>query len=274
MHQRIGITNANFLTGMTVSFEKCYHELVVRGGPLAQHAYDQWRQRVGYEKVVDFVEAFEHRQLFQLTVADIRNVICETEHALGNVPKEDQIPEIEDFTCPFALQHIFHRYVENAQRIPTWQQFWRWMNKQAYPYWLAEIQPLKEQLSQRYPPDRIERAIRWRLGKFYYSALREVDLLVWLRSNSIDVQYHLLADVLLRVDFWVGDILVCIYFSNTRYRAGTSGRKPPAMSFFREAKPPFQILDFEVERQGFGKIWLVSDESKINLHNKIKYLTS
>jgi len=254
---------------MIVGFKDCQSDLLERAGKPALAVYEQWRKRPGYEQVVSFVENFEHKALFEFTPTDMQNVMEETEHALGDVPKEHAIKEIEDFTCPFALQHIFHRYIENAGRIPTWQQFSRWMNNQAYPYWLEEIEPLKKSL-QGYSEDRINDAVRWRLGKFYYSALRELDLLIWLRSRTLDVKYHLLADVLLRVDLWIEDLLVCVYFANKKYRAGNKGRKPPAESFFNEAAPPFKILDFPVERQGFGNIWLISEQSKAELEAAIK----
>ena len=113
------------------------------------------------------------------------------------------------------------------------------------------------------------RAIRWRVGKFYYSALREVDLLLAVRELGVDLKYHLLADVLLRADFWSGDMVVCTYFPNTYYRYGRAGRKPPAATFLGSANPPFNIVDFPVERQGFGKLWVISDKSKRDLASKL-----
>ncbi len=255
---------------MAVTFENCKNDLLDRAGSPALKAYQEWQNRPGYEKVVEFVEGFNHKVLFELKPCDVLYVMENTEHALGDIRKENQIKEIENFTCPFALQHIFHRYIENAGRIPTWQQFSRWIQKQAYPHWLEEIQPLKERLLQQYSKKRVSDAIQWRLGKFYYSALRELDLLVWLRAQSLDVKYHLLSDVLLRVDFWIDDLLICIYFPNKRYRDGQKGRKPPAEYFFNQARPPFRILDFPVERQGFGRLWLVSDQSKQALAERIK----
>ncbi|MBM85285.1 MAG: hypothetical protein CMM47_04610 [Rhodospirillaceae bacterium] len=77
------------------------------------------------------------------------------------------------------------------------------MSNQARSRWLDKLQPLKGRLLQRYSADRIEDAVRWRLGKFYYSAVREVDLLISINAAGIPLKYHLVADVLLRVDYWV-----------------------------------------------------------------------
>lgn len=100
------------------------------------------------------------------------------------------------------------------------------------------------------------RAAKWRLGKFYLSAIREIDVLAKLRHSGLELKYHLLADVLFRADFWRGNTLVCLYFPNPAYRSGSkTGRKPPAERFFDGAVPPFNIIHFPVGRQGFAKVW-------------------
>lgn len=250
---------------MQVTFKDCFDELVDQGGGGARAAYEQWKRRPGYDSVVSFVHGFCHQAVFEITPEEVQRTIRQTEHALGDVPKESQIGKIEDFTCPFALQHIFHRLIERTGDIPTWQRFWSWMQNQARPYWLDQIEPLRTQLRGTYTDERIDDAIRWRLGKFYYSAVREVDLLAFLHSNGVRVKYHLLADVLLRVDYWIDEKLICAYLPNARYRTAGSGRKPPAERFFQSSRRPFEIIDFEVERQGFGRTWLVSEASKRRL---------
>ncbi len=245
-----------------VSFGDCYDELIEQGGPLARQEFDRWTSRPRYQEVVKFVREFKHKRLFELTPLDVCTALKETDHALGDVPAAHQIKEIEDFTCPFALQHLFHRFIERVGKAPTWQMFSRWMHKQARPYWLDQIEPLKAELSTRYSEERINDAIRWRLGKFYYSSMRELDLLVSLRAKGVFPRYHVLADVLLRVDFWVDRTLVCIYFPNTRFRGQGLGRKPPAAGFFVGSAREFRIVDFEVSRQGFGRTWLIDDPSK------------
>ena len=250
---------------MIVSFADCYESLVVHGGPLCRSTYREWETRPGYGQVVEFVKQFNHLHLFGVTPEHIDRVIATTEHALGDVAASEQIPEIEDFTCPFAFEHLFHRYIERTKRVPTWQQFWRWMDRQARPHFLDRLAPLRRQLRQGYTHQRIDNAIRWRLGKFYYSALREVDVLAALHARGVPLKYHVLADVLLRVDYWIGQTLVCIYFPNQAYRSGDSGRKPKAAQLFSGSHPSFKVVDFQVRRQGFGRFWRVSDDSKNEL---------
>lgn len=80
-------------------------------------------------------------------------------------------------------------------------------------------------------------------------------------EHGIPLRYHVLANVLLRADFWIGDVILCTYFPNPKYRSGDTGRKPPAERFLGDADPPLEILDVEVERQGFGNFWTLSAES-------------
>lgn len=111
----------------------------------------------------------------------------------------------------------------------------------------------------------INRALYWRVGKFYYSAVREVELLCRLREeHNVSARYHIFADVLLRTDFWLGDIVICIYFANPKYRDGQDGqdgRKPPAERFFAGAESPFDIYPIGAERQGYGNFWSIADSS-------------
>ncbi len=138
-----------------------------------------------------------------------------------------------------------------------------WLNGPVAAFFVA---PLLEyvgwDLADKQRKEALKRAFRWRLGKFYYSAMRELDLIVRLQSEfDLPIRYHLLADVLLRTDFWLDDNVICIYFSNPRYREGQLGRKPPAERFLGMATPRFKIHHVEVERQGFGKFWTTSDSS-------------
>jgi hypothetical protein len=254
----------------SISYEDVIRELVHRAGTPASAAVQEWRRRHGFQKVVAFVEAFEHSVLFQLRPGDITAVIGHTEHALGNVKKEMKIRSIEDFHCPFALQHLFHRCIERIGHIPTWQEYWSWMERQAAPYWLDPLNVSLKATGHQYQPDQITAAIRWRLGNFYYSAVREIDLLVWLRARGLPVRYHVLADVLLRVDLWLRDFLVCAYVSNEVYRQGSQGRKRSVSEFFHAAQPPFRVLHFTAERHGFGKLWLISEQSKRSLANQLE----
>ena len=221
--------------------------------------------------MVAFVQNFAHEFLFTIHPDDVQRIRDKSSHALGDIKAAEQRAYIENFTTPFAFQHLFHWYLEHNKEIPTWTQFCDWMvSGAASNCWYA---PLKNFLEINYPDgDRREwsRAAQWRLGKVYLSNIRELDLLARLRHAGIPVRYHILADVLFRVDFWVGDALVCTYFPNPKYREGEEGRKPPANQFFANAKPPFHIAHVPIDRQGFGQFWLATDESVKQLVETIK----
>jgi len=246
-----------------ITFDDCCNELLGRGATGGLQALDRWSCNPRLREVVPFVKGFAHEYLFTLGPDTVRDVISRSTHALGNVESTEQLPVIENFTAPFALQHLFHWYVEEKQSLPTWRDFRNWMVLgPAEPLWLGVLKAYLGKPRDIEEARQWSRATRWRLGKFYLSAMREVDLLLRLRHAGIPVRYHLLGDVLLRTDLWINSLIVCLYFPNSAYRDGKDeGRKPPAEKFFAGANPPFEIIHFPVERQGFGRVWLAKDES-------------
>ncbi|MDB5045718.1 MAG: hypothetical protein JWQ08_1768 [Deinococcus sp.] len=245
------------------TFETCRLELLERGGLPAQTAYRRWLQRPGYGAVHRLVQHFEHRYLAEISCDLLNDVRARSEHALGTVAASEQLPEVEDWTTPFAFQHLFHWYLEQERQVPTWQEFRAWLNGPSAEFFIGPL--LLHVHWAESSPDRkvrLRRAFQWRLGKFYYSAMRELELLVQLRAQyGLPVRYHLLADVLLRTDFWLGDDVICVYFANPRYRDQHGGRKPPAAQFLGQADPPFRIHHIAIERQGFGNFWVASPAS-------------
>ena len=247
--------------GMETSFDDCRLELLSKANTRGQAAYQQWRKRDGYQEVVRFVEGFTHRFIYTLAPADMHDAVERTGHALGDVRKEEAIGAIQDFTCPFALHHMFHELLESKQAIPLWEDFNAYIQDQARDKWWAplrqsvgsfpDIQELIASHGREEAWRRVQRAVRWRIGNFYLSAMRELDLLIRLRHMGVPLRYHVLADVLLRVDFWTPDTLLCVYFENRRYR----DRKHETELFFSDVP----ITHAKFERQGFGKVWLASD---------------
>ncbi len=255
------------MTSKRIDYQACYDGLVARGGATAIDAVAHWEKRRDLAEVIPFVKSFAHEALFQITSDEVRCVLDKTEHALGDVESNEQLAFVENFSCPFALHHLFHRLVERTCSLPTWQRFWRWMNNQAKDKWIDPLWHSARLNLKNISNEEIERAIRWRMGKFYYSAIREIEFLSSMRERNIDLNYHVLADVLLRADFWTKDHIICIYFPNKIYRTEISGRKPPASRFFESASPPFNIIDFGVESFGYGRAWLIKDKSKDELAN-------
>lgn len=257
---------------MTVSFSDCCDELLFKGNTQCQNSYNYWTRRPEIRaEVVPFVEGFTHSFLFRATRADYEAVVSTSGHALGNVQTSEQIREVEDFFTPFAFQHLFHDYIETYQQLPTWEQFAQFMKGPAKPRYIQQVfNHFGFDAMNADDKYKLGRAIHWRLGKFYYSAMREIELMIRLREeHGIHLKYHLLADVLLRVDYWVDNVLLCVWFGNPMYRSQSAGgRKIKAATFF-DAQD-FTIMDIEVERQGHGNFWRVSDKSVANIAQTVQ----
>ena len=272
---KICIRFRNITKCMKISFDDCRAQLLDKSGKAGHGAYAEWRARANGRDVVRFVESFTHETLLRLTPADMKSVMSESDHALGDVRSEEQLRFIENFTCPFALQHIFHYFIESQRHVPTWQEFDLFVRKTAQEFWMEPMRSFlrsscaAHQVKSNSPIgwEAVNRAIRWRLGKFYYSAMREIDLFVRVRSAGLDIKYHIFADVLLRVDFWRGMDLICVYFRNGNYRDGAEGRKKPTSSFFNDEAYPFKVHHVDIFRQGAGRFWLATEDSIEGLVN-------
>ena len=239
---------------MKVDYQTCLTELVEPGGSALKHILSEWETRPGYEAVRSFAKNFVHEKLFELTGASVIDAINRGEHALGAVKKEEQLPDVEDFTCPFSWSDSFHAFIEERGRPPSFNEFRTWLTKERPEFvWnaLKKTFPVREVQYQR--------AIRWRIGKAYYSLMRELYILTMLRTDfGITLNYHVIADVRLRVDFWKGTNLFVLYFPNKKYRDDSEGRKMNPVKLFPAAK--FTVTKVEVERGGFGKAWLLETE--------------
>lgn len=106
---------------------------------------------------------------------------------------------------------------------------------------IPDVQSLIAQKGKKEAWYRVKRAIRWRLGKFYLSAIRELDLLTRLRELGVPLRYQLPEDVLLRLDFWTE----------------TRDRQVPAERFF----PAIEVSHLKIERQRYGRPSLATDEA-------------
>ncbi|WP_342114573.1 hypothetical protein [Pseudoduganella sp. OTU4001] len=110
-----------------ITFDNCCQDLLRPGATGATRALQAWRRNALYREVVPFVENFSHRFLYELGPESVRDVIMRSRHALGDVESVEQLAVIEDFHTPFALQHLFHWYVEANESLPTWTEFRDWI---------------------------------------------------------------------------------------------------------------------------------------------------
>jgi len=249
---------------MFIGYEECQRELLANANAAGKTAHERWLTRFDLkEAVIPFVQGFKHEKLFTFAMSDYERVVKESGHALGNVQSGEQIKGIEDYNTPFALQHLFHDLIETKGILPTWEQYSTWMKTEAKSRYLG---PLMAHFGYRELDTagrlRLGRAIQWRLGKFYYSAMREIELMLKVKEvHGVQMRYHLLADVLLRVDFWHGKTLICVWFSNPKYRTQDAGRKVAAKTYFDDGSDDINIINVEIERQGYGNFWRASNDS-------------
>ena len=222
-------------------------DLVAQGGLRAQASIRSWLDRKRTEPegeaIVAFVNGLRYKTLYSLTVDDLMPVTrwkkprygVSPLHALGKHEKID-VEEVlvEDWrTPPWSFNMLFHEQMESIGRIPTWPEVYRYFNTTA-----------RERVWNRFKHDfaldthdspwkvgfreKLKLAFRWRLGRAYYSFIREVDLLVRLRrQHGLDVRYHLLADLQLKVDLFCGKALLEVFIGSPRIRQEQKNRKIP-----------------------------------------------
>lgn len=112
---------------MQTTLEICCAELLVLGTREAKEAFAKWRENPRYSKVVPFVENFAHSYIYELGPESVPSIAERSSHALGDVESHEQLPVIDNFHTPFALEHLFHWYVEKHRAVPTWREFHNWM---------------------------------------------------------------------------------------------------------------------------------------------------
>jgi hypothetical protein len=262
---------------MIVKFEDVVNDLVVPSGDAAKDHLDQWvmEKARDHPKVYRFVKGFCHKRLFDITYIAFRRVVSGTKHALGDLTKDDERSFIEDAYIPFALQYLFHEFIERTGRIPTWEEFFNWIQRGCCDRWLIPMddvlftgrdvfgREIRQYGINAWDKEALD-ATHWRLAKFYYACLRELDLLLWLRDQGINAKYHILADVVFGVDIWVDRLLVQVYVKNDKYKSSVDGegRKVDPSAYFSPYIGAFDIHSVEIPHQGKGIIWLSTSDQK------------
>ncbi len=252
---------------MKVSFDDCIQELVTNSRE-AKERFQAWENRAQkyaqdprkkqlQHEFIKKVKSLVHEYLFQITTGEIEGVLKKSEHALGNLDrKRDSLPEVENFDTPFALQYFFHALLEKNRSIPTFQQFRDSMEGQFRPYYIGDL--VNRLQATPYSKEQKQRAVWWRLGKSYYSNFRELYVLAWLREkHGLILKYHLFADLVLAVDGWLGNKVLCIRVPNKKY-------------LDRKKKPPrnFHVIEVDIPNQGYGVLWRPKDDQMERIARK------
>ena len=255
----------------TTTFDDVLRDIVAPGGARAERELALWRSRrldgPLQEAVHAFVTGHGHSVLNRLGVADVRAAtewdygdpaLRLERHALGERRADDtKIKAVEDWTTPWALSFVFHDLLERLGHVPTWPEMRAFINgggramlKEPFDRAFAPAWTLGQ--GRGYDLARKERhyaAFRFRVGKAYYSALREIDAFVRLRRIfGLPLRYHVLADVLFRTDFWCGRALVDLMVPNAAYRDGGRGRKRQSGEFMDQDGFGRLVIPIEVPR--------------------------
>lgn len=255
-----------------VGMDQLMRDIVEPGGPRAERTLADWMARPttmgpAYGPVQEFVLGMDHSVLHSLRVEDVEAATrwsseeIAGRHALGDIRKYEQIAEAEDFATPWTFNYIGQMWLQRNGRLPTWPEFDGFLRGEGLSLYYG---PFRERFgfdAMRNRPielRRWERALRWRVGKGYYSFIREADLITRLRVEyGLAIRYHVLADALFRVDMWCGRVLIAVNVRNEVYKGSGEGRKKEPEAMFDTSG--FALLRLELEAVAeFGQAKLVS----------------
>ncbi|MGW5740257.1 hypothetical protein [Amycolatopsis sp. NPDC003861] len=239
--------------------------------PAMEQKYTDWINDRSRSRVVELVMKHETRYLYQLTLADVKKVCDATEHALGLVKRKEaeSVVETRNWFPEFAFTHIMHHYLETRRSLPTWQNFYHFLfysDEGNSLIGIATRWHKAERLAGGVSEKLARDALRWRFGNAYYSFLREVHMLVYLRENGFDVRSHPLADALFRIDGWMGDAVISIWVANENFRRekgfDPQGRKDRVKDLLAGSVPSFRFVDIELDKaEKWGCVHLSSDSA-------------
>lgn len=233
------------------------------------------------------MQEFKHQHIYDLEYDDFKNVYLSTFPPLGIItPRRDLDDELAvalvgdvGSGSPWTFLQVFHDYLEEKGAVPTWQQLETYLEGPAAdrllnPYkaelWL-EFLDLFRTSRESFPnligaptstlESLFDIGIRWRIGNFYLSALRELDILIRLRREyGLDVNYHLLADAVYKADFWMQDSRGCTRVACLLIESDYYLRKSAASLIL--PRKTFAIETFKIaKRKVMFDYWPVDDQT-------------
>lgn len=258
-----------------------FEEFLAQRGELGQKQYKDWERRRGkianWPEIMAGFKALEHRVLYTLQNSDVRTAIERTTHALGNIDKSAaKFDDIHNYSPPVPLIYIFHSILEKMGSVPIWNDIQRYLfgdfRSLCWEPFCAS-RSLDASKPVKLHDQRILDAFQWRMGNAYYSWLREVELLTYLRrTHRFDLKYHFLVDAEWRADFIGGSILLELYVKNREFKDDDSGRKLTCLSM----NAGFTVVDIKMDIKEvnsglkFGKPWMVSATSKDQIVRELR----
>ena len=189
------------------------------------------------------------------TLNDVMKRIQHSQQALGNIPHTANKEIVRDAYAPWPITFLFHRCRMEVGRIPGPAEFWHYLDAKYPEDWVIPITDCAMTAMAMDQPAETEimQAMMWRAGIAWLSCVREMHMIALLHEWGIPARYHPIADVVLRADGWCGRDIFMLYVPNPQLE-----RKESPESIF---PPHYRIHHLPVSHQGFGKVWLVSEEA-------------
>jgi hypothetical protein len=223
---------------------------------------EAWQSDPRRADVVPAVMGHTSRVVVSVSLEEVEDTCRSTEHALGDVRKSRtrRVPHIRDWTTPFAAAHVFHFITERDGAIPTWQRFRDACQEPPFADMLWN--PARHAIaacSRGGSVDAVQarQAMRWRIGNFYYSFLREQWVHAYLRRHGVPILQHPLADALYAVDGWFDDKILSLFIGNDEFRSERGGRKRPPCDLLAGTRPQRTFIDIALPvKRSFGVVHL------------------
>lgn len=242
-------------------------------GAKARRELNRWRDRAP-QAIQELVRGHVTAAAYRLTPADLLAVAASTDHALGDADKInfEKCVQMRDFYAPLAFTYAFHYLLEKRGALFTWRE---WVEAYHSDPIIREFmaEPAAEAIAAaRLDPDqaRSEEAWWWRMGLAYYSFLRELFVLVGARKAGFDVRMHPLADVLFRVDAWLGDGAISLFVANGKFKQGMGGRKQRPQHFLYDSVRPWTYHHLEFgSTPAFGRVYYPDPLDVITAMNRV-----
>jgi hypothetical protein len=217
--------------------------------------------------------------LYRLMLKHVDLAIETTDHALGDVLASEAARHEYKFaknTSPaYPVIMLFHDLMEKIGRIPLWQDVENYLFERqdlclAYYYRAGRVDP----------PASVEelwvggkkRAIRYRIACLYYSFLRDVRTIVFLREiHKLDVRYHALLDAEWKADAVCGLVRIELYVINPEFKERDEDRAAGRKAHCEKLNPGLPVVAEPMKkRKAWGKCWVYSEGSLAKLASKIR----
>jgi hypothetical protein len=206
--------------GLRVDWPTVESELLPVMGGCGERMLSGWRSH--RPAAVGPLQGFVHERLFAVRPEAVEPLLSPPMERwpfpLTTRKADWAIAALDDMTGGEPLALALHRFVEEHGRVPDWPETVAWMIE---PHILATFVGPAWSLFHTMPePGRPSRprwqlGIAWRIGNAYLSFLREMDFLSRMTHvHGIPLRFHIVADAVLKVDFFVGSSLVCVWMKN------------------------------------------------------------